>query len=325
MTKKIALVLGATGGVGSAIARALLRHGWTVRGMARNLETARARGLAGVDWLRGDAMQAQDVARAAEGVALIVHAVNPPNYRNWDKLVLPMIDNTIAAARANGARIMLPGTIYNFDPAEVSLIRSDSPQRPRSVKGRIRVKLEERLRAASANVPVLILRAGDFYGPDARSSWLSEAMVQKGKPVKRIINPARTCHTWAYLPDLAEATARLLEVPERLSDFEVLQFSGYDDPDGQQMAQALQRVVGHKVPVWRFPWWVVKLVAPFWRFGREMAEVAPHWHTPMRLDNSRLEVLIGPEPRTALDDSLRASLIDMGCLRPETLPAPQAA
>jgi hypothetical protein len=40
-----------------------------------------------------------DVQRAAEGVQVIVHAVNPPGYRNWGGLVLPMTDNSIAAAR----------------------------------------------------------------------------------------------------------------------------------------------------------------------------------------------------------------------------------
>ncbi len=39
-------------------------------------------------------------SRPPQGVSLIVHAVNPPGYRNWGQLVLPMIDNTIAAAQA---------------------------------------------------------------------------------------------------------------------------------------------------------------------------------------------------------------------------------
>jgi hypothetical protein len=47
---------------------------------------------------------------------LIVHAVNPPGYRNWRGLALPMLDNTIAAAKSAGARIMFPGTVYNFGP-----------------------------------------------------------------------------------------------------------------------------------------------------------------------------------------------------------------
>lgn len=42
-------------------------------------------------------MARDPVLKAASGVAVIVHAVNPPGYRNWAKLVLPMLDNTMAA------------------------------------------------------------------------------------------------------------------------------------------------------------------------------------------------------------------------------------
>ena len=54
--------------------------------------------------------------RPPKAPSVIVHAVNPPGYRNWCKLVLPMLDNTISAARLTGARIVLPGTVYNFGP-----------------------------------------------------------------------------------------------------------------------------------------------------------------------------------------------------------------
>ena len=55
-------------------------------------------------------MNAVDVVGATNGVSLIVHAVNPPGYRDWAKLVLPMLDSSIAAAKASGARILFPGT-----------------------------------------------------------------------------------------------------------------------------------------------------------------------------------------------------------------------
>ena len=111
-TTRIALILGATGGAGGEIANALLRRNWTVRGLVRDRSRP---GLdARIEWIEGDAMRRDDVTRAAEGVAVIVHAVNPPGYRDWDKQVLPMIDNTIAAARRHAARIVLPGTVYNY-------------------------------------------------------------------------------------------------------------------------------------------------------------------------------------------------------------------
>ena len=54
-------------------------------------------------------MNADDVVAAAAGVSVVVHAANPPGYRNWKGLPLPMLESTIAAAKAAGARIVLPG------------------------------------------------------------------------------------------------------------------------------------------------------------------------------------------------------------------------
>ena len=58
---KTVLVVGANGGVGGETCRALLRHGWTVRALARSPGN-----LDGVEWFHGDAMVAADVARARE-------------------------------------------------------------------------------------------------------------------------------------------------------------------------------------------------------------------------------------------------------------------
>src|SRR5580704_5580974 len=161
-SNKIALVIGASGGVGGETSAALKRHGWIVRALTRRPQPANP----SVEWIVGDAMNAGDVLRAAQGASLIVHAANPPGYHDWDKVVLPMLDNTIAAAKANGARIVLPGTIYNFGPDAFPNLTETSPQNPVTVKGRIRAEMERRLRAASsAGASVLIVRAGDFFGP----------------------------------------------------------------------------------------------------------------------------------------------------------------
>ncbi len=167
--RRCALALGATGGIGGETAAALLRHGWEVIAMVR--EPAKEKGkmpgpLAKAKFIAVDAMKANDVRRAAEGVQAIVHAVNPPGYRNWGDLVLPMIDNSIAAAKAGGARVVLPGTIYNYGHNAFPYLKENSAQHPVTEKGRIRVELEQRLEAASRQgAPSLIVRFGDFFGP----------------------------------------------------------------------------------------------------------------------------------------------------------------
>jgi nucleoside-diphosphate-sugar epimerase len=285
--------------------------------LARDIGAARKAGPGAIDWIAGDAMERGDVVVAAEGVSVIVHAVNPPGYRNWDRVVLPMIDNTIAAARAAGARIVLPGTIYNFDPAQTPVLSEQSPQRPKSRKGKIRAELEARLERAAPEVPSLILRAGDFFGPGARSSWFAQAMVTPGRPVKRIVKLARGAgHSWAYLPDLAETFALLLERSEHLRPFERVQFEGFYDADGRGMIEAIERAVGRKLPVRGFPWWVMRLLSPFGGFPREAADIAAVWRHPVRLDNGRLAALIGEEPRTPIDVAVRETLAAMGVQTP---------
>ncbi len=330
-TQKTALVLGATGGVGGAIAERLTAHGWRVRALARDIAKAEAawtgRGRQ-PDWIAGDAMNRADVVAAAEGVQAIVHAVNPPGYRDWEKLVLPMMENTLAAAKAaGGARIVLPGTIYNYDPSRTPVVDADTPQEPRSRKGKIRVRLEQMLADAAPTTPSLIVRAGDFFGPDARSSWFAQGMVRPGQPIRRLLNPAiGPGHSWAYLPDLADTIVQLMDAEDRLAPFERVQFEGYCDTTGEGLVQAIRRAIGRDAPVHGFPWWAMQLAAPFGGFPREAAEIAPYWRHPMRFDNRRLVELIGQEPRTPLDVAVTTTLEALGCLeRPAGALRPQMA
>lgn len=322
MTKqanRTALILGATGGVGGVVAATLMAHGWRVRGLARDALGAARRQDRGPqpEWIEGDAMNADDVLRAAEGADVIVHAVNPTGYRGWAKLVLPMIANTIAAAEVVGARIVLPGTVYNYDPLTQKQIVEDSAQPGLSDKGAIRVGLEAMLEEAGRRgVRSLIVRAGDFFGPRVRQSWFAQAMVRPGKPVRYVMTPGRAGagHSWAYLPDLAEAIARLLDAEDRLATFERVHFHGHWDHDGRQMVAAIARAAGRPgMRAWRFPWWVTTLAAPFSETMREMREIRPYWHNTLEISGPRMAELIGEEPHTRLDRAVEATLEGLGC------------
>ena len=310
MTTKLALVLGATGGIGGEVASRLVLAGWTVRALYR----AASKGArdSRFDWIQGDALSASDVASAAEGVSLIVHAVNPPGYRDWAKVVLPMLDNTIAAARANGARIVLPGTVYNYGPDALPDLSEDAPQNPRTRKGKIRAEMESRLREAawSGQARVLIVRAGDFFGPGAVNNWLGQGIVTPGKPVRILTYPGQrgVGHQWAYLPDVAETMVRLVETGG-LSDFATFHMEGHWDADGTQIIAAIQRALGGKPrPVKRMPWLAMRLLAPFVPLMAELTEMQYLWRKPVRLLNDRLIARLGTEPRTPLDDAMRATL-----------------
>lgn len=319
MKQQIALVLGATGGIGNAMAKKLMQRGWQVRALHRRADQMAASERGGIVWRQGDAMQEQDVIAAAEGASIIVHAVNPPGYRNWAQLVVPMIDNSIAAARATGARIILPGTVYNYGADAFPDLRESSPQNPSTRKGAIRVQLERRLRqAAQDGVRSLVVRAGDFFGPHMANSWFSQGLVKPGQPVAAVSYPGRRGigHQWAYLPDVAETMMQLIEREQSLAAFDTFHMNGHWDADGTEMVAAIGRVTGQPgLKAKSFPWWLLPLAAPFVPVFRELREMSYLWRQPLRLDNRRLLQLLGSEPHTRLDEALKATLGGMGCLK----------
>jgi nucleoside-diphosphate-sugar epimerase len=314
-SNKTALILGANGGVGSEIAAALLRRGWSVRALVRDIESAARRWHDrenAPQFVRGDAMRGADVMAAADGVSVVVHAVNPPGYRDWDKVVLPMLDNTIAAAKAVGARIVLPGTVYNFGPDAFDDPAEDAAQNPQTRKGAIRVEMERRLRrAAGVGAPALILRCGDFFGPRAANNWVSQGLVKPGRPVSSISYPGArgTGHQWAYLPDVGETVGALLERGDALEPFTVFHMEGHWDADGTRMVEAIRNAAGRpEMPVRAFPWWLVMLASPFVTLFREMREMRYLWRVPLRMTNRKLVAFLGREPHTAWETAVRETL-----------------
>ncbi|HZC18002.1 MAG TPA: NAD(P)H-binding protein [Caulobacteraceae bacterium] len=319
-TQKTALVIGATGSFGGHAAQALLKRGWTIRALARNPEAVaqKAGPRAPIEWVKGDAMNPADVLTAAEGADVIVHGANPPGYRNWRGLAIPMLRSTIAAAISVGARIVFPGNVYNFAPDSGGHIAEDAPQAPATRKGRIRVEMETMLRVASVEgARVLVVRAGDYFGPAAPSSGLGWMATRGGGRVRSVYapGPADVGHAWAYLPDLAETTARLLDRQADLADFDVFHLAGHWLERADELAASIRRVTGDpKLPLRPFPYPMVYALSPFVETFRELLEMRYLQRKPIGLDNAKLVAFLGSEPHTSLDAAIRAALSDMGCL-----------
>lgn len=314
------LILGASGGIGGELAHQLRDAGWQVRAMKRGLDKTYTKDS--IEWVPGDALNREDVLAAAEGCEVIVHAVNPPGYQNWAKWVLPMLDNTIAAARAQNALILLPGTVYNYGPDAFPHLTEDSPQHPLTRKGAIRVELEDRLSQAaeSGDVRVLIVRAGDFFGPQVRNSWFAQGMVKPGQTVKAVNLPTTSGvgHQFAYVPDVARTMLELLQRRDELPAFATYHMDGHWDSDGAELGRAIQRSVvrhgGQKPGLKAFPWWFLRLAAPFVGTFNEMLEMRYLWRQELRMDNQNLTRLLGKEPHTPLDQAIDKTLAGLGCL-----------
>jgi len=63
-----------------------------------------------------------------------------------------------------------------------------------------------------------------------------------------------------------------------------------------------------------FPWWLVRLAAPFVTTLRETLEMRYLWRQPVRMSNARLVAVLGREPHTPLDEAVEATLVGLGCV-----------
>ena len=308
MTGRV-LVLGAAGRIGHAAAAAFRSTGWTVRSLMR--PGAAARAPSGTQVIEADALDRAAVIEAARDTDVVLHALNP-TYTQWERLALPLTYAAIAAAEENRATLMFLGNVYNYGSGMPPVLDENTPMRPTSRKGRLRVAIEERMReAAERGVQVLILRAGDFYG-GGRGSWF-DLVIARDLARGRLTfpGPLGVVHEWAYVPDLAAAVADLAAARQRLGLFESFGFPGHA-VTGEDFAAAIRRALRRELQVKPMSWWLIHLLRPVIPLSRELSEIAYLWNVPHRIDGSRLRSAIRRIPHTAFDEAVKQALRELG-------------
>src|SRR5207237_1270210 len=76
--------------------------------------------------------------------------------------------------------------------------------------------------------------------------WFSQAFAKGGSSLKAVqtLAPAGTGHAWAYVPDLAETFARLVDRGTAIPAFSLVHFAGHYDATGRELADAVRRATG---------------------------------------------------------------------------------
>jgi nucleoside-diphosphate-sugar epimerase len=242
----------------------------------------------------------------------------------------------IHTAAALGALLMFPGNVYNCGAAMPALLSPDTPQRPSTGKGRIRVELEQQLAQATRalGLQAVVIRAGDFFGAGS-GSWLDQVIVKK-LPRGRVTWPGTldAPHAWAYLPDLAQAFVSVAETApvQNGGRFECLHFAGHT-VTGQDWLAALTEVAweqgwlppGGALRTDKLPWGVMRLLSPFSPTLASLLEMRYLWDVPHALDGAALAHRIGGEPHTPFLDAVRAAITQLDLApRGSNSPGPRA-
>ncbi|MEJ6403984.1 epimerase [Yoonia sp. 2307UL14-13] len=279
------LILGGNGKVGRHAVDAFWNAGWTVRSYKRGT----------------------DMVAAAEGVDVIVNGLNPPNYHNWGQIIPQITTEVIAAAKASGATVIIPGNIYNYGN-KPGLLDEDTPQVPNTRKGKIRVAMEQEYK--SSGVRTIVLRAGNFIDPYCDDDLMKAALLRDiGKDKLTTLGDPDAIQAYAYMPDWARAALALAEKRWDLPTFSDIPFPGHSFTTTHLRAlianhtQRDVRIVG-------FPWWMMKLLSPFWELAREMGEMRYLYDMPHQIGDRTFRRLLPDFVPTDLETVMLSGLPD---------------
>lgn len=277
--KKV-LVLGSSGRFGRHAVTAFSNAGWTVRTFDR---------------------QKDDLMDAAQGCDAIVSAWNPA-YPDWAAQVPELHDRVIKAAQAASAKVIVPLNIYVYGKESPTVLYKTTPHNARNQLGRIRIAMENAYR--ESGIPVLFLRAGDFIDTHASGNWFDNILVKSlNKQILTYPGTPDIPHAWAYLPDLARATVKLMERPNAPKGTEEVLFPGYT-LSGQDIAAGLETTIGKPVHVRKMNWLPLQLATPFWKMGRSLAEMRYLWDMPHQLDGSDFDAALPGFEHTPVAEAL---------------------
>ena len=122
--------------------------------------------------------------------------------------------------------------------------------------------------AKRGDFQVVILRAGDFYGPGSEGDWYDQIIMREIKARKiSLQGTPGVGHSWAYLPDLARAFEALASVRGTLGNFERFHFAGHHATP-EEVGAAIAKASPVPLKTGMFPFWMLQAygvtISPKW-------------------------------------------------------------
>ena len=303
MADTLHVVLGGTGGAGSAVVAELVRRGLRVRSVSRQPGAAQP----GIEPMAADLSDPAAMQVAVRGASVVYQCMNLP-YHRWVAEFPPIQASLIAAVEAAGAKLVLADNLYMYGPADGSL-REDSPQRATDPKGLLRKGMAEDLLAAHAagRIRVAIGRSSDYFGPGRVNSAVGELLfgaVVAGKQPRWLVDVDQP-HSLSYLPDTAAGLVTLGVREE--ADGRAWHLPVAATMTGTEWAERVASAVGRPLRLGRISRPMLTLAGLFSPRLRELRGTLYQWERPWVMDDSAFRSAFGAVP-TPLDTAIGATV-----------------
>ncbi|PWT78269.1 MAG: NAD-dependent dehydratase [Chloroflexi bacterium] len=301
------VILGASGGVGGAVARELVRQGAVrVRGVTRS---GKGDVPTGVEMVAGDVGDTEQMRTICEGASIIYFCANPP-YTDWQRAFPPLLEGAIAGARASGAKLIVTDNLYVYAPTTAPLTE-DLPWRPVTRKGRVRAAMDERLMAAhqAGEIRMAIGRASDFFGPGGlNTALIGERFFEAFYAGKAVdwVGRLDVPHTCSYVEDFGRGLVTLGQHDEALGQAWHIPAA---DPliTGRQFLDLVFEAAGKRARIRTASKGLLRVAGLWSPMLREMAEMAYEFEQPYHMDGSKFTRAFGGTP-TSLREAVQSTV-----------------
>jgi uncharacterized protein YbjT (DUF2867 family) len=223
-----ALVAGASGQLGGAIARRLLADGVPVRALARHREKLDALAASGAEVIAADLMDLQAATAACRGVSQVVSTVNNNMGKGATsplRIDLTAHQNLCAAARNTGVSRLMYVSARGIAPdTDVDIFR-------------LKWHIEDAIKRSQ--VPYVIPRATAFM-----DVWVDELLAGgiRKNGVTMIFGDGTALGNYVAVKDVAAYVAALVSRPEIVN--EVIDVGGPSDVSFNDLATLVERRLG---------------------------------------------------------------------------------
>jgi nucleoside-diphosphate-sugar epimerase len=302
-------VIFGTGAIGLAIFDALRRRGRTVRLVNRS---GKAAVPGDVEIAAGDATDPAFASRAARGAAVIYQTMNPP-YPEWNAQFPALQSGVLAAAEAEGARLVSMENVYMYGRPDGRPLTEDRENNAHTKKGQLRARMADELLAAhrAGRVEIAIGRASDYFGPrGGAQSNLGDRVFPAALAGKTstVLGDRHQPHTYTYIPDIGEGLAVLGEHPDAPGEVWHLP----NDPETrstQQLVDAIYRQSGqHHTRLRSLPPLLLRAMAITNPVMRELLEMQYQFEEAFIVDSSKITKRLGVTA-TPLDQAISETLL----------------
>lgn len=282
-------VLGANGQIATELARELRRsYTGDVRLVSRNpRKVDETDSLVSADLL--DAGQTLDAVKGS-GVVYFTAGL-PPDTERWERQFPVMLGNALDACRAEGASFAYFDNTYMY-PQDDRLQTEETPFAPVGRKGKVRAAMASMVleEMARAEIPVLIGRAPEFYGPGKTQSFTNALVIDRLEAGKKPRVPVRddTRRTLIWTPDASRALAALGNAPDAFGQTWHLPCCD-DRPTYRELVTMASGVFGRE-PSWSvIGKWTLTVAGLFSKQVREIRELLPRYEQDNLFDSTKFK------------------------------------